>query len=86
MGGEATVPSPRGLLEAIERFVEAADVVQAGAVNETSRLRTIDRNIECPVEKGIVDVKLMNGPLTRDSKTETTRMVVGLMTGLKVSS
>ena len=43
---EAAVPSPRGLFEAIERFVKLAHIVRTRRVNKPRRLLAIDSFIE----------------------------------------
>jgi hypothetical protein len=39
-----------------------ADIVQTVGVNEARRLLTIDLLVKIAVEKGVLDIKLMDGP------------------------
>ncbi|KAG8094554.1 hypothetical protein GUJ93_ZPchr0012g20413 [Zizania palustris] len=43
--------------------------VEFGLINESQRLHTIYYLTKCALWKGILDVKLMNGLVTRDSQT-----------------
>jgi hypothetical protein len=70
MDSEPLVPCSGRLLESIERFMQPADVVRMSQVEKTRRLLTINLLIESAVKKSILDIKLVNRPGERDSKTE----------------
>lgn len=44
------------------------------------------RLLEHAIEEGIFDIKLVDGPITRDSNRDAIPIVAGLTTGLNVSS
>jgi hypothetical protein len=62
--GEALVPHTRSLLESIEGLVESTDMLRPRRVDEARWLLTIDHLIKIAMEKGVLDVELMNRPRT----------------------
>jgi hypothetical protein len=56
------VPFPGCLLEAVERPVEPANYVRTGGINKPRRLTAVHCLGEKIVQKGILDVQLMDGP------------------------
>ncbi|XP_044374846.1 BTB/POZ and MATH domain-containing protein 2-like [Triticum aestivum] len=69
-GREPGEPRTRCLFEAVQRLVEEAHVLGVVRVDETRRLLTVDSLGETPVEKGVVDVHLMDRPVARGSNGE----------------
>jgi hypothetical protein len=61
-GGEATIPSPGGLLEAIEGLVELADHVGVSRVDKPNGLSAVDRLCQGAVEEGVLHVELVERP------------------------
>jgi hypothetical protein len=59
---EPLVPCSGSLLEAIEGLVKMADVVRTAGVNKARRQLTVDLLVKIAVEKGVLDVKLVDGP------------------------
>jgi hypothetical protein len=68
--GEALVPRPRGLLEAIEGALKKTDGVGTHRVDEAGGLLTVDRLVQVIVKKGILHVQLVDRPLTRGGDAE----------------
>jgi hypothetical protein len=68
--GEALVPRPGSLLQAVERLVKPADMVGASRVDEARWLLTVNLLVKSAMEKGILDIKLMNQPSTRSRNAE----------------
>jgi hypothetical protein len=62
-GGEATVPSPGGPLEAVEGVVELADHVGVSRVDKPNRLGAVDRLCQGAVEEGVRHVELVDRPV-----------------------
>jgi hypothetical protein len=62
--------TPGCLLEAIERPVEPADHVRTGRINEPRRLTAVNCLSEKAMQKGILDVQLMDGPGPSKSQRE----------------
>jgi hypothetical protein len=60
--GESLVPCPWSLLQTIERLVKMAHIVGAARIDEPWWLLTIDLLVKCAMEKGILDIKLVNRP------------------------
>jgi hypothetical protein len=60
---EPMIPGARGLLQPVERPVEAAHMTGAGRVNEPGGLMTKDHLGELPMEEGILHIKLTNLPV-----------------------
>jgi hypothetical protein len=56
------------LLQTIQRLVQEADKGWVSRVLKTSRLRAVYSLSENPVKEGVLDVELVNGPLTRQCK------------------
>jgi hypothetical protein len=61
------VPCTRRFLEAIECTVEAAHMVGTSGVGEASGLMIEDGLVESPTEKGVLEIKLTNSPVGRES-------------------
>jgi hypothetical protein len=55
------VPRPGGLLKAVKRHVEPTDHVRTGGINEPRRLTALNCLDEKAMQKGILDVQLMDG-------------------------
>jgi MoxR-like ATPase len=53
------------LAETIQGLGEEADVIWVLGVNESSGLTTVDALGEVAVQERILDIKLVDGPLTR---------------------
>ena len=70
MGGESLKPSARCLFQAVERLPEKTDGVRLRGVDETRRLLAEHLLRQMTVEEHILDVKLMNRPVTRERKRE----------------
>jgi hypothetical protein len=68
--GEALVPRPRGLLEAVEGALKKTNGIGARRVDEAGGLLTIDGLVQVTVKKGILHVQLVDRPLTRSSDAE----------------
>ena len=68
--GETLVPRSRGLLEAVQRLVQATDVVGAVGVDEARRLLTLDLLVKIAMEEGILDVELVERPGARYREAE----------------
>jgi hypothetical protein len=62
VGGKATVPSARRLLEIIHGAVQPANQIWASEVDEASGLATIDRLCQSIVEESILDIELVDRP------------------------
>jgi len=60
----------RSLLQPVERLVEMANKLWMGGILKTRRLYTIDCLLQGAVKKGILHIKLMNRPTTRESQRE----------------
>ena len=70
------------LIEAIQSFVELADETAMGGVDEASGLPSVDILADDTVEKGVVDVELVEGQSRAAAKVRT---VADLTTGRYVS-
>ena len=66
-GGEATVPRPGGLLEAVEGLVELADHVGVSRVDKPNGLSAVDRLRQGAVEEGVLHVELVDRPVPGQS-------------------
>jgi hypothetical protein len=69
-GGEATVPSPGGLLEAVEGHVELADHVGVSRVDKPNRLNAEDRLRQGAVEEGVLHIELVDRPVPGQSQSQ----------------
>ena len=78
-------PSPWRLFEAVERFLKMADVVWKGGVRETKRLATVDSLIERAMQNAFLTSSWWIGHEEETTRLRTTRIVLGLTTGEKVS-
>ena len=79
---EALVPGTWSLLEAIEGLVKPTNMLRMNSVDEARWLLAVDHLLEIAVEKGILEI----GQAQETAMLSTTRIMVGLTTGLKVSS
>ena len=68
--GEALIPRSRSLLEAVERLVEAANMLGMSRVGEAGRLLAVHLLVKIAVKKGVLDVQLMNRPCARGGDAE----------------
>jgi hypothetical protein len=57
---EPPVPSPRGLLEAVERFVQTTHKLGSSRIDEAGRLLAVDLLIKIATKKAVLDVQLPN--------------------------
>jgi hypothetical protein len=57
---EPLVPSPRGLLEAIERFVQTTHKLWSSQIDEAGRLLAVDLLIKIALKKAVLDVQVPN--------------------------
>jgi len=64
------MPSTRSLLQTIKRLLEKADIIRICWINKTRRLLTIDCLIKMTMKKSILDLQLMNRPMTRGYNTQ----------------
>jgi hypothetical protein len=64
------VPSLRGLLEAVERFVQTTHKLGSSRIDEAGRLLAVDLLVKIAMKKGILDVQLMNWLATRGGDDE----------------
>jgi hypothetical protein len=68
--GKLLVRSPRGLLEAIERFVQMTHKMRSSRIDEAGRLLAVDLLIKIAMKEGILDIQLTNWPATRCGDAE----------------
>lgn len=68
MRGESLKPGARHLLEAVERFAKQTDGIWLCWIDEADRLLTEDLLRQIAMEEGVLDVELVNGPVTSSSK------------------
>jgi hypothetical protein len=61
-------------------------MLRPASVDKSGRLLAVDNLVESAIEKGILDVKLTDGPGAGDSDVEDKSNGEGLTTGLTVSS
>jgi len=66
VAGEALVPRPRGLLEAIQGLLQQADMIWRSWVDKTRRLLAVDRLLQMAMKKSIFHVELMDGEAEDD--------------------
>jgi hypothetical protein len=57
---EPLVPSPRGLLEAIEIFVQTTHKLWSSQIDEAGRLLAVDLLIKIALKKAVLDVQVPN--------------------------
>jgi hypothetical protein len=57
---KAVVPHQRGLLQAVEGFVEIANMVRKSSTNKTSGLGAVNIFCQSTVEKSVLDILLVN--------------------------
>jgi hypothetical protein len=62
---EPLVPSPRGLLEVVERFVQTTHKLGSSRIDEAGRLLAVDLLVKIAMKEGVLDVHLTNWPATR---------------------
>jgi hypothetical protein len=84
-GAKALKPSTRGLLKAIKSFLQLTNMIGKARVNIARGLFHINMFSEMPVEERIFTSSWRRGHLLVTARERTTRTVVALMTGLKVS-
>jgi hypothetical protein len=65
VGSKTTVPGSWGLLQAIKGLVKATNISGMSRVKKTSRLATIDCLRKSTVKKHIIDIKLVDKPVSR---------------------
>jgi hypothetical protein len=62
-GGEATIPSPGCLLEAVEGLVELVDQIGSSRVDKPNGLGAVDRLRQGAVEEGVRHIELVDRPV-----------------------
>jgi hypothetical protein len=67
---EPLVPSPRGLLEAVERFVQTMHKLGSSRIDEAGRLLAVDLLVKIAMKKAVLDVQLPNWPAMRGGDAE----------------
>jgi hypothetical protein len=77
---------PGGLLEIVEGLVELTDHVGVIRVDKPNGLGVVDHLRQGAMEEGVLHVELVDRPVLRQARARTVQTVVGLTTGLKVSS
>lgn len=70
MRAKATILSARGLFEPIKGSIELADIIRKLVMNKTERLRHIDIPINITMQKGVLDIQLMDGPTRGEGNGE----------------
>jgi hypothetical protein len=70
VGGEATVPSPWRLLEAVKGPVQPADQIRTVGVDEAGGLAAVHSLRQSAMEEGILDIELMDRPVAREGEGE----------------
>jgi len=68
--GKPLIPSTRSLLQAIKRLLQKANMIMKGWINKTWRLLAVDCLIKMTMKKSILDIQLMNRPMTRGCNTQ----------------
>jgi hypothetical protein len=68
VGGKSVVPSTRCLLKAIKRAIKAAHIIWMSTIFKPGRLSIINSLGQGPMQKGIVNIKLMDRPGARESQ------------------
>jgi hypothetical protein len=63
--GEPAIPSPRRLLQPVERHVEAVDSVRLRGINKPCRLATVDCLRESTMQEHILHIKLVRTDCTK---------------------
>jgi hypothetical protein len=69
-GTKSLKPSMRGLLEAVESFLQLTNMIGKARVNIARGLFHINMFSEMPVEEHIFDIKLANGSFVGHNKRE----------------
>ena len=69
-GAKVLKPSTRGLLEAVESFLQLTNMIGKARVNIARGLFHINMFSEMPVEEHIFDIKLTKGPFVGHNKRE----------------
>jgi hypothetical protein len=70
VGGEAAVPGPRRLLEAVEGAVQPADQVRVSGVDEAGGLAAVESLRQSDMEEGVLDVELVDRPVPGEGEGE----------------
>jgi hypothetical protein len=70
VGGEAIVPDPQHLLEAIQRAVKLTHHTHASGVDEADRLNALHCLDRSDMKGDILDVQLVDRPVPREGKEE----------------
>lgn len=63
-------PSTRSLLENIQGTLQQTNMIRGCWMNETRWLLAVDSFLEVTMEKSILDIQLMNGPIARSGDAE----------------
>jgi hypothetical protein len=83
--GEPAVSSRGCLLEPVERFVEAADLVRLRGINKPHWLAAVDCLQERPCRNAFFTLSWWTRQERKTARESTARMVADLTTRLKVS-
>jgi len=70
MCGKPTIPSSRGLLQPIQGLVETTNEVRMGKILKTKRRHIVYCLSKHSMQEGILDIKMMDRPPTRESQRE----------------
>lgn len=68
--GKTIVPCPWCLFKAIEGPLEETNIIWFGLVNKIRRLVHVDSLVKIAMEEGVLDVELVERPVTRGGNTE----------------
>ena len=70
VSGKTTVLGTRSLFQPIQRLVQTTDMIRPRAINETSRLYTIDSLIKGAMQESILHIELMDMQTMEESHCE----------------
>lgn len=70
VGAEMLIPHMRDLLKTIQGLEKSTGMTRATRIDETRRLLTINSLMKCVVKKDILDVQLMDQPITGNGEAE----------------
>lgn len=86
LGGKLLKPSPWSLFKTLEGFMKKTHILRKNRINVTLRLGHIDLFFKNPMQKCITNIKLSQLQLLLTTKAKRSLTIVGLTTGLNVSS
>jgi hypothetical protein len=70
VGGKATAPGPRRLLEPVQGAIQPTNQIRASEVDVAGGLAAVDRLCQSVMEEGILDIELMDPPVTGEGEGE----------------